>query len=226
MKEIIKKIPVINKIAQYIYHRFILRIPKFTTSQNYWEDRYHSGGTSGAGSYGDAALYKAEVLNKFVKEHEIASVIEFGCGDGNQLKLAQYPAYTGFDVSDTAVNLCTQTFENDKTKKFKNVNDYRNDKADLCLSLDVIYHLIEDEIFNNYMDKLFNSANKYVIIYASDTDLQQDLQADHVKHRQFSKWIKTNRPEWVLQEKLKNPLPVYEGELEKYSVDFHIYKQA
>ncbi|WP_319763626.1 methyltransferase domain-containing protein [Maridesulfovibrio sp.] len=224
MKEFIKKIPVINKIAQFLYHRFILRIPRFTTSKNYWEERYHSGGTSGAGSYGDAAIYKAEILNNFVKENKINSVIEFGCGDGNQLKLAEYPSYTGFDVSDTAVTLCKQTFNDDKTKSFKKVEQYSGEKADLCLSLDVIYHLIEDEIFNNYMDKLFASASKYVIIYSSNTDNQQDLQANHVKHRKFSDWVEANRSDWVLKEHTPNPLPIYKGDLEKYSVDFHIYE--
>src|SRR5437899_4317923 len=54
---------------------------------------------SGLGSYDKLAEFKAEVLNGFVKENTIKSVIEYGCGDGNQLKFAEYPSYLGFDVS-------------------------------------------------------------------------------------------------------------------------------
>lgn len=37
--------------------------------------------------------------NDFVRARGIDSVIEFGCGDGAQLALAEYPAYGGIDVS-------------------------------------------------------------------------------------------------------------------------------
>ena len=45
------------------------------------------------------AAFKAEVPNDFVRARGIDSVIEFGCGDGAQLALAEYPAYVGIDVS-------------------------------------------------------------------------------------------------------------------------------
>ena len=75
----------------------------FPGSAAYWESRYAKGGSSGVGSYGRFAEFKAEVLNRFVATHSVQSVIEFGCGDGNQLALASYPWYLGYDVSATAV---------------------------------------------------------------------------------------------------------------------------
>jgi hypothetical protein len=45
------------------------------------------------GSYGKFAAFKAEVLNAFVQEMRVDTVIEFGCGDGNQLTLARYPLF-------------------------------------------------------------------------------------------------------------------------------------
>ena len=59
---------------------------KFTASDDYWEERYSKGKNSGAGSYNELARFKAEVLNGFVQKQNIRSVIEFGCGDGNQLQ--------------------------------------------------------------------------------------------------------------------------------------------
>src|SRR5262245_1129130 len=78
----------------------------FDTSSQYWEERYARGGTSGAGSYGRLAQFKADVINGHVRAHNVARVVELGCGDGNQLSLAQYPSYLGLDVSSTAVQAC------------------------------------------------------------------------------------------------------------------------
>src|SRR5215207_6091130 len=64
--------------------------PVFHGSEDYWITRYATGGNSGAGSYNKLAEYKAEVLNDFVKRHNVESVIEYGCGDGNQLKLTLF----------------------------------------------------------------------------------------------------------------------------------------
>lgn len=52
---------------------------------------------------------------------------------------------------------------------------YANETADLTLSLDVIYHLIEDNVFFTYMDRLFDSSTKFVIIYSLNTDRQAQI---------------------------------------------------
>src|SRR5580698_5815352 len=90
----------------------------FNGSVSFWERNYARGGTSGSGSYGEFAKAKADILNKFVNEHDINSVIEFGCGDGHQLSLADYPSYVGLDVSRSAVKLCKRRFADDPTKSF------------------------------------------------------------------------------------------------------------
>lgn len=98
--------------------RIGLKMYKWTCSADYWERRYQSGGDSGAGSYNRLALFKAEILNEFVKSNNISSVIEWGCGDGNQLKLAQYPQYMGIDVSAKAIEICKEKFYEDSSKQF------------------------------------------------------------------------------------------------------------
>src|SRR5690348_2935489 len=78
----------------------------FPGSERYWESRYAKGGTSGAGSYGAEAQWKADVVNSWVAGHNITSVIDWGCGDGNQLTLARYPKYLGIDRSHNAIRKC------------------------------------------------------------------------------------------------------------------------
>jgi SAM-dependent methyltransferase len=159
-------------------------------SRQYWERRYRAGLTSGAGSYGLLSEFKAEVLNEFVTSHDIRSVIEFGCGDGNQLELARYPRYLGLDVSKTAIDRCRERFNGDDTKSFlwydpartSNIANFLN--ADLTLSLDVIYHLVEDQIYCCYLRNLFCTSRRFVIIYSSDMD--DKSAAPHVRHRRFT----------------------------------------
>ena len=197
----------------------------FSTSENYWVERYNSGRNSGAGSYDDLAEFKAEILNDFVRSKEICSVIEYGCGDGNQLKLAEYPSYVGFDVAPKAIDMCKEAFAHDDTKLFKAMDSYNDESADLTLSLDVIYHLVEDNVFSSYMNRLFSSSNKFVIIYSSDTDVNPENTAAHVRHRNFSKWIIENLPEWKLYKHIPNRYPFKGSSKTGSFADFFIYKK-
>ena len=169
----------------------------FKGSAQYWEDRYAGGGNSGKGSYGLLADYKARVINEFVRSNDVASVMEFGCGDGNQLKFAEYPRYAGYDVSATAVTHCRHLFANDGSKSFALVTDYVAETADLSMSLDVLFHLVEDTVFNEYMNRLFDSAQRFVIIYSSNFD-RTETDNPHVRHRAFSEWVERRRPDFKL----------------------------
>ena len=75
-------------------------------------------------------------------------------------------------------------------------------RAELSLSLDVIFHLIEDEIFINYMTHLFQSSQKYVIIYSWDYADRQDF---HQKSRNFSQWVTEHQQSFKLIKKIENP---------------------
>ncbi|MDD3436076.1 MAG: hypothetical protein PHC64_02880 [Candidatus Gastranaerophilales bacterium] len=189
----------------------------------YWEERYAGKRNSGAGSYGRLAEFKANIINDFVIKNNIDTVIEFGVGDGNQLSLLDIPNYVGYDISKTIVENTSEKFIADKTKKIKHLDEYKNEKADLSMSLDVIFHLIEDEVFDKYMRTLFSASNKYVIIYASDKD---EYFASHVKHRKFSEWIKNNKIDWQLLEHIPNIYPFDENNpVETSFSDFYIYKK-
>jgi SAM-dependent methyltransferase len=176
----------------------------FTDSARYWENRYKSGNTSGKGSYGELAEFKAEILNGFVAENGIRSVIEFGCGDGNHLTLANYPKYVGYDVSTTAVDLCRKTFAHDATKTFALVDEYRGEQADLAISLDVLFHLVEDDVFEAYMQRLFAAASRFVIIYCSNVDRPIEARSPHVRHRKFSDWVSRHIRPFQLIRQLEN----------------------
>lgn len=228
MKEFIKQIPILGDIARRIYWRLLPRRSDpepFPGSATYWERRYATDGNSGGGSYGLFAEFKADVLNTFVDTHRVQSVIEFGCGDGNQLSLARYPTYFGLDVSSSAISRCKEIFKSDRHKSFRLTSEYSGETADLALSLDVIYHLVEDNVFEHYMQMLFRASNRYVILYSSDSDDNRDCEGTHVRHRKFTKWVKENLPNWELVQHLPNRYP-YRGDALMGSIaEFFIYEK-
>ena len=195
-------------------------------SEHYWRERYALGGHSGVGSQGVFAIFKAEVLNRFVAEQNISSVIEFGCGDGQQLALAKYPEYTGVDVSETAVSMCRERFGHDPSKQFMLASEYDGEQADLALSLDVLYHLTEDATFDRYMQTLFAVAAQHVVIYSSNTDEQQPGQPPHIRHRRFTEWVEANAPELSLANLIPNRYP-YRGDYRTGSwSEFFFYRKS
>ncbi len=211
---------VIGPLARKINQRLFSPYPG---SEEYWKNRYDSGGNSGPGSHDHLAEFKAEVVNQFVKDHQIAAVIEYGCGDGNQLGLAEYPNYIGFDISPTAITLCRQKFKTDPSKEFKLMNEYGGETSQLTLSLDVLFHLTEDDVYNSYMERLFTSSESFVIVYSSNTDINPPEHADHVKHRIFTQWIEENKPEWKLLLHIPNRYPLKNGDGEGAFSDFFIF---
>src|SRR5580704_4792872 len=60
------RIPVVKELLA-LRHRF-------RDSSSYWERRYRQGGTSGSGSVGRLAEFKADILNGFVARMGIQAV--------------------------------------------------------------------------------------------------------------------------------------------------------
>lgn len=208
----------------------MLRRRPFPGSQTYWETRYVRGGNSGAGSYAQLAEFKAEVLNRLVAQHHIRSVIEFGCGDGNQLSLAHYPTYLGIDISDTAIALCRSRFHQVTSMRFLHATEYSGQTADLVISLDVIYHLVEDKLYSPYLAQLFSTSEKLVVLYCSNLAPDEAERCNatappHVRHRSITRDIADNFPLWRLVEHIPNRYPydwnTHDGSLS----DFFIYRK-
>ena len=174
------------------------------SSAEYWQARYADGGDSGSGSKGANAKHKADYLNAFVKDHEIRSVVEFGCGDGNQLALAHYPDYVGLDVSETAVEKCRVLFAADWRKRFYLLPTPWPVAAELSLSLDVTYHLVENSVYRQHMNDVFGSATRHVVLYTTDSQVVDPnlYMADHVLHRPVCDHVARWFPNWDLTDSL------------------------
>jgi len=225
-KSCIACIPGIGPFLVRAYHILRGTSSKTFDSRRYWENRYRRGGSSGPGSYNQLAEFKAGFINAFIRENGIGSVIEFGCGDGNQLRLEEYPRYVGFDVSEKAIKICRGAFRGDPTKRFAPMSEYRGERAPLSLSLDVVFHLVEDNVFNKYMSRLFDSSERFVIVYSSNSNEQLSIPSIHVRHRRFTDWVARERPAWKLIRHVPNKYP-YTGDDNVGSFsDFYVFKKA
>lgn len=196
--------------AQNLHTKYLsFRFEKGGGSGSYWERRYAAGGNSGTGSYNRLARFKADTINEFLSDHsDICTCIEWGCGDGNQLSLVNYSTYVGVDVSPTIIEKNKVRFSEDKTKTFYESNEFlenhKGERYDLALSLDVIFHLVEDEVFEKYMTDLFASSRKYVCVYSTNFDAPA---VAHCRDRFFTNWIEKNKPEWKLVKFVKQKCP-------------------
>jgi len=81
------------------------------------------------------------------------------------------------------------------------MKNYNSEKAILTVSLDVLYHLVENKIFEQYIYTLFNASIKYVMIHSRDVDEAdsalentgyKSITFKHFKDRKISDYIEKN----------------------------------
>lgn len=175
------------------------------TPRGYWDRRYREGRTSGSGSEGEEGFYKAEYVNDFIHENGVTSVIDWGCGDGQVLELLKvgpahspYVAYTGIDVSPTILNRNRKHF---REFVFATPDEAQIPggewTADLALSMDVLFHLPDDADYFAYLNQLFNSATRFVVVYS--TNHAGGRTARHVLRREFTPDVAKHFPEWRMK---------------------------
>jgi hypothetical protein len=131
------------------------------------------------------------------------------------------------DVSPTAVRTCVSMFADDPTKSFllyasgAFADPLKRLQSDVSMSLDVLFHLVEDDVWEAYLRDLFSMARRFVIIYASET--RPDTKNQAVIHRPFTKWVEDNISGWQLRDRVENPYGSTEDPATKTYSEFFIY---
>lgn len=195
----------------------------------YWEERYKKGGDSGASAFNRLAQFKIDVLNQFLNEHSDISVCyEWGFGDGAFLSEIHFPNYIGGEVSETALHICKEKYMGDETKQFfmieemlEYIKEYGG--CDLAISLDTLFNLVEDDVYETYMERLFGYAKRYVCILSSDFDRPH---VGHEKRRCFTRYVSEHFPEFNLIKKIENKYPFDFTKPNETSLsDFYFYER-
>lgn len=168
---------------------------------SYWDQRYREGRDSGEGSRGAAGLAKATRVNEEIAVADVTSLADWGCGDGQVLRhLTPHVNYIGVDVSPTIINRLSLEFPD---REFILADEATDIEVELALSMDVLFHFPEDDAYLAYLDKLFSSATRVVLIYSTNYD--GGVTARHVRRRHFTADVEREHPQWRLISRHEHP---------------------
>jgi hypothetical protein len=194
----------------------------FTLSRDHRERRYRAGRIPGTGSYGGLVCFRAEVMNAFVTERGIESVVGCGCGDDAQLSLANYPRYLGRDISPTVIERRRKRLQSRREKAFALAGTTDHGVHDLAASSDIILYLVKHETFHQDLETLFGSSRRSAFSYSRSSEMPEP--EPHIGHRAFSRWAKPKRPQRRPLSTIKNRYPYAPSDPDQtFLSDFYTY---
>ena len=176
-------------------------------SNSYWTKRYGHfekkkfKGASGNGRMNFRLKYKANVINTIIRKCEVKSVIDYGCGDGLLINLLTVDRYHGIEISQPLVDELLIRFKGQGNYQFgTKACDSGQNFFDLALSIDVIFHLLEDDVYNTYLSQLFNGKSDFVLIKSSNHNEIGTGKNAHIRHRFFLDDVCSRFPQYELIE--------------------------
>jgi SAM-dependent methyltransferase len=107
--------------------------------ENFW------GGGSGKGSDPKNAGPYLELLQSYLDDPKINSIIDLGCGDWRLMETLKIPdnkLYIGFDLVKSVIdtNIKNHSKSNIRFTLIRDLSDFRNQTGDLLIVKDVIHH--------------------------------------------------------------------------------------
>lgn len=149
-----------------------------------------------------------------LNSESIETAIEFGCGDGHQLGLIDYPTYEGLDVSAKAISICQAKFKTEPSKIFKVYNPQKfqiEKQADLVVCFDVLFHIVDENDFLKTLKDIFESAKKY-IVFTTNLKPISSKHEPHIRCRDimpyFNKY-KNFKVDKIIERPIKEGLPIF-----------------
>lgn len=158
---------------------------KSSEDKTYWDQRYETC-HSGIGSYGQWADFK---LQRIKEISEVSSILDVGFGDLNMgVKIAQlFPraSYLGLDISETALQraMVSKLVPRFHFKLIE--NSVFSHPSDLALCLDVLFHITQDEEYENMLKSLKRSWTKFLFLTVYKNECVNLPKRPHIKIREF-----------------------------------------
>jgi len=140
-------------------------------SLKHWNSRYKEGRDSGGGSYGDIVFAKLKAMKTHILPEDVSSIFDLGCGDfsfGSRVS-EMFPSakYTAVDQSSVVIGRNIRIYNSKFNFK---IQDNINEDADLVLCVDVLFHVLREEKYNEILHGLIKHWKKYLVISAFDRD--------------------------------------------------------
>jgi len=147
----------------------------------YWDQRFKDKGDVGWGSQKNSKWYKQkkEAVATALKTGKVKRVLDICCGDCKFI--AELPEfqdgsieYVGVEPTKAIYDQITKEFP-DKT--FLNITpseliktDMNNGQFDLIICYDFLFHIVEDDLYHDFLKWMFNRDNKCVIVSYDDVE--------------------------------------------------------
>lgn len=133
--------------------------------EDFWNRRYATCRQgSGVGSRGVFAKRKLSIVRGCVKQENIKSVIDLGCGDLYWVKHLNTPKYTGIDFSQTIIEKNQQIKPNWDFRFIDFSKEKINERADLTLCFDVLIHQPTFEQYNTVIENTLRTFKTALLI--------------------------------------------------------------
>lgn len=121
---------------------------------------------SGLGSLPASVTEYVPLLEDFIKNNNINTILDYGCGDWQFSKNIEWEnlvnSYIGVDVVDSVITYNQENYSTD-TVNFQIIdNNWRMPKTDLIICKDVLQHL-PNNIINELLDTMKHNS-KYMLI--------------------------------------------------------------
>jgi hypothetical protein len=159
-------------------------------SNEYWDTRYKNKGNSGRGSRGLLRFWKWRIIKRYLNINE-ASVIDVGCGDLAFWGEKSCNKYTGIDISPTIIEI-------NKNKKpnwefiVGNAETFQKmPAAEVVFCFDILFHILNDQVYKKILDNLVIYSNKYVFVYTWKTNpFEPEIEdGTYQMYRDFEKYV-------------------------------------
>ena len=146
----------------------------------YKNELWGEGQGSGGGSSPQITVGYRKFLQKFLKDYNIKSVIDLGCGDWQFSKLIDWSGieYLGLDCVKTIIKDNKKKFEDNNIKfEFSEAHSKIEETADLLIIKDVMIHWSNSEILNFYNELKKTNSFKYILItnQTSNQNINEDI---------------------------------------------------
>jgi SAM-dependent methyltransferase len=146
-----------------------------------WGANAEGAGNSGTGSTVAATLIYRTFLQQFLKENNIKSVVDAGCGDWEFSQAIDWTGidYKGYDIVDAVVEADKKKYAKPNIQFFAaNIVDTELPPADLLISKHVLQHLPTADVekfvkqMKKYKHVLFTNGVHPLFLTARNTDIK------------------------------------------------------
>jgi len=128
----------------------------------YWNQRYSSGGDSGAGSSGDHARWKWAIIDSLIPD--LNDVIDVGCGDLRFWSGRNCKRYVGIDFSEDVIRK-NRIQRPDWTFVHANAaSRIEGLTADVVFCFDLLYHVMGEENFMKILANLNLYSDRWIFV--------------------------------------------------------------